>query len=471
MAKRAVFLDRDNTIIDDPGYLSDPNAVKLLPGVELAIKSFAQAGFTVVVVTNQSAVARGMITEEMLDEIHDEMRRQLTGKGARIDGIYYCPYHPEGSVEAYAKDSELRKPRPGMLLKAAKEMNIDLAASWMIGDSPRDVEAGKRAGCKTIRIRLPKGKANGQPETPDNADFYVRNLVDAARVVMREIKNPTVAPPSSAQTASASAAAETVAAPAPQSPAQAPRPKPAPQAAQPPRTAQSRPPEQNQPPSPAAEQREKQAAAQPPLPLGIEAIHQPPAASARKPKAQTIQARQEAQHQPAQDQARKPQPDQADQQAPQSQPAEPEAQAQAPAADAQQPPQPDSSQEQDMAPTAPANPQPQPASNSAQRRPTQPAPAPAMDDPQTQRGDDERLAAAIFRQMQENAQFAEAPPEKFCLSKLFAAVIQVVAGIVLLFVISRILTGSDPTNAILWALVAIVLQVMALTFYVMKPNQ
>ena len=200
MAHRAVFMDRDRTLILDPGYISDPSAVKLLPGVELAIKSLQQAGYKIVVVTNQSGVARGLITEEALQMIHAELRRQLSDKGVHLDGIYYCPYHPAGTVEKYAKESQLRKPQPGMLLKAASEMGIDLVSSWMVGDSARDVEAGQRAGCRTIRVRLsnqhlPAG-ANSDDEGVQ-ADHVVRNLVDAAKVILRQ--GPRETPPPKAQ--------------------------------------------------------------------------------------------------------------------------------------------------------------------------------------------------------------------------------------------------------------------------------
>lgn len=188
MARKAVFLDRDGTIIEDPGYLSDPDEVTLLPGVELAIKSLSQAGYLVVVVTNQSGIARGMFTEETLDLIHDRLRELLHEKGARIDGMYYCPFLPEGSVEQYAVESDLRKPKPGMLLEAADELDIDLQRSWMVGDSPRDVEAGQRAGTRTIRLRLPKSEPRKDSADTPQADFIVRNLVDAARVIIREEK-------------------------------------------------------------------------------------------------------------------------------------------------------------------------------------------------------------------------------------------------------------------------------------------
>jgi len=207
MGDKCVFFDRDRTIIEDPGYLTDPEAVKLMPGVDLAMRGLADEGFKLVVVTNQSAVARGMITEEGLEKIHDELRRQLGERGVELDAIYYCPYHPDGTVEEYARESVDRKPQPGMLLRAAKELTLDLTASWMVGDSPRDVEAGQRAGCRTIRVRSATeddgGDALASRETPHleagadedaQADFTVRNLVDAARVIVREVAGaPAVA--------------------------------------------------------------------------------------------------------------------------------------------------------------------------------------------------------------------------------------------------------------------------------------
>lgn len=189
MGRKAVFLDRDGTIIEDPGYLSDPKEVKLLPGVELALKSLSQAGYLLVVVTNQSGIARGMFTEETLDLIHDRLRELLHEKNARIDAVYHCPFLPEGSVEQYAVDSDLRKPKPGMLLEAADELDIDLERSWTVGDSPRDVEAGQRAGTRTIRLRTPHGAGREDATDTVRADFIVRNLVDAARVIVREEKS------------------------------------------------------------------------------------------------------------------------------------------------------------------------------------------------------------------------------------------------------------------------------------------
>lgn len=228
MSNRAVFLDRDNTIIEDPGYISDPSLVKLLPGAELAVKSLVTAGYKIVVVTNQSGVARGLLTEETLRKIHDELRRQLQDKGTRVDAIYYCPFHPEGTVEPYAVDSDLRKPKPGMLLKAAVELNLDLRRSWMVGDGARDIEAGMRAGCRTIRIRSSKAPGGDDKSSDDDvqADFTVRNVVEAARVILREAptgtSEPAVATPSAPiEPPSAGAPTATSTQAAPSSPADA----------------------------------------------------------------------------------------------------------------------------------------------------------------------------------------------------------------------------------------------------------
>ena len=147
----AVFLDRDGTLIEHVHYLSDPAAVRLLPGAAEALKKLRRAGFAVVLVTNQSAIGRGMLTEDRLDEIHTEMRRQLAACGATIDGIYYCPVVPTSDDRSVVEHPD-RKPGPGMLLRAAVDLKLDLAASWMVGDLISDVFAGLNAGCRSILL-------------------------------------------------------------------------------------------------------------------------------------------------------------------------------------------------------------------------------------------------------------------------------------------------------------------------------
>jgi len=144
--KKAIFLDRDGTIIADRGFVHKKEDVELLPGAARAIRMANQAGFLVVVVTNQSGVARGYFTEEDVQALNQYLAEILAQEGAHIDAFYYCPHHPEAPVKTYRKVCSCRKPQPGLILKAARELNIDLTQSWMMGDSPRDVEAGKRAG-------------------------------------------------------------------------------------------------------------------------------------------------------------------------------------------------------------------------------------------------------------------------------------------------------------------------------------
>ncbi len=144
----AVFLDRDGVIIGDIGYLNDPKHVRLLPGVSGAIKSLNEHHVPVFSVSNQSGVARGMYKEQAIPLVHMEIERQLAKDGATIDGWYWCPHLPQGIVPEYAIECECRKPKPGMLLQAAKEHSLDLSCAWMIGDKEIDVATGGAVGAK-----------------------------------------------------------------------------------------------------------------------------------------------------------------------------------------------------------------------------------------------------------------------------------------------------------------------------------
>lgn len=154
--QKAIFLDRDGTINEYVGFLTNIDEFKLLDDVADAIKKINASGFLAIVVTNQPVVARGEVTYEQLDEIHHKMETLLGQEGAYLDAIYYCPHHPHsgyaGEVKSLKIECECRKPKPGMLMKAAKDYNIDLEQSWMIGDSKNDILAGKNAGCKTVLI-------------------------------------------------------------------------------------------------------------------------------------------------------------------------------------------------------------------------------------------------------------------------------------------------------------------------------
>jgi D,D-heptose 1,7-bisphosphate phosphatase len=181
MADKAIFLDRDNTLIEDPGYISDPDQVKLLEGVAETLNALRAMGYKLVVVSNQSAVARGIVTEEVLAQIHKRLEQLIVEEGASLDRIYYCPYHPNGAIPKYRRDSDMRKPNPGMLLEASRDMDIDLAESWMVGNDAGDVEAGSRAGCKTILLDS-RGRVRLEPGRP-GPDYRAVNLKEVVNIV------------------------------------------------------------------------------------------------------------------------------------------------------------------------------------------------------------------------------------------------------------------------------------------------
>lgn len=163
--QKAVFIDRDGTINKYVGLLRDLDEFELIDGVAEAIKKINQSGFLAIVVTNQPVVARGEVTLSELEEIHNKMETLLGEAAAYLDGIYYCPHHPhrgyEGERPEYKIECECRKPKPGMLKKAAEDFNIDLSQSWMVGDGENDIKAGIAAGCKTAMIAN-EGKEFGQ---------------------------------------------------------------------------------------------------------------------------------------------------------------------------------------------------------------------------------------------------------------------------------------------------------------------
>ena len=154
----AVFLDRDGTVIVEVDYLADPERVELYAGAASALRRLAEAGYALVLITNQSGVARGVLDEERLAEVHARLARELAAEGVALDGVYYCPHHPEHGGAAYAKDCDCRKPRPGMLLEAARDLELDLGRSWMVGDAARDLEAGWAVGARGLLVATGKGK-------------------------------------------------------------------------------------------------------------------------------------------------------------------------------------------------------------------------------------------------------------------------------------------------------------------------
>jgi D-glycero-D-manno-heptose 1,7-bisphosphate phosphatase len=171
--KRGVFVDRDGVInrgAAEGDYILRWDDFHFLPGVPEAIRALQDAGWRVMVVTNQRCVGKGLLTIAELEAIHQKMKEELAKAGAKLDGIYYCPHAKEAQCDC-------RKPSPGMLLRAARAHDIDLSASWMVGNSERDMEAGRRAGCRTVRI-VADGPADGE------SDYFAFDLLEASKRIL-----------------------------------------------------------------------------------------------------------------------------------------------------------------------------------------------------------------------------------------------------------------------------------------------
>jgi D-glycero-D-manno-heptose 1,7-bisphosphate phosphatase len=156
----AVFLDRDGTINEQMGYINHSSRFILLPGTAEAIRTLNEHNIPVVVVTNQSGLARGYFPLSLLDEVHAKMKRQLAAEGAHIDGLYICPHHPEAKEERYRKVCDCRKPKTGLLEQAAAELNLDLSRSFMVGDRWSDLKCGVRAGATSILVLTGYGRGD-----------------------------------------------------------------------------------------------------------------------------------------------------------------------------------------------------------------------------------------------------------------------------------------------------------------------
>jgi D-glycero-D-manno-heptose 1,7-bisphosphate phosphatase len=152
MMNRAIFLDKDGTLIPDIPYNVDPERITLSNNVVAGLIKLQTEGYKLIIISNQSGVARGYFTEDKLFAVADKMEQLFTSEGLKLDGFYYCPHHTEGTLPPYNIACNCRKPAAGMLLRAAADHNIDLESSWMIGDILNDTEAGNRAGCKTVLI-------------------------------------------------------------------------------------------------------------------------------------------------------------------------------------------------------------------------------------------------------------------------------------------------------------------------------
>lgn len=189
--RSAVFLDRDGTLIEELEFLSRVDQVRLLPSAAQAVRLLNQSGLCVVLVTNQSGVARGCFDEKTLQQIHQKLEELLKAEGASLDAIYYCPHHPEGRIAKYRKVCECRKPASGMFRRAAQDLLIDLKRSAAIGDSLRDVEAGKASGTYGVLVETGYGKKElarltGAAVRSKNSspDFVASGILQAAQWVV-----------------------------------------------------------------------------------------------------------------------------------------------------------------------------------------------------------------------------------------------------------------------------------------------
>jgi len=182
----AVFIDRDGTLTDEVGYVNHPDRLRLLPRSAEAIRRLNRAGVAAVVVTNQAGVARGYFSEAILDMVTSELVSQLARAGARLDGVYVCPHHPSEGTPPYRALCDCRKPQPGLLLRAAEELRLDLARSIVVGDKPSDLELAPKVGARSVLVLTGYGRGEWEyrrdqfPIAPDHVADDLLSAVDWA---------------------------------------------------------------------------------------------------------------------------------------------------------------------------------------------------------------------------------------------------------------------------------------------------
>jgi D-glycero-D-manno-heptose 1,7-bisphosphate phosphatase len=189
--KKAVFLDRDGTVNEEVGYMRDLSLLTLIPGVGKAVRKLNDAGFLVVLVTNQSGVARGYFPESLVAEAHARLEELLGADGARIDAVYYCPHHPTAGTSVHTRVCACRKPGTGLIDQAARDLAIDVHRSYMVGDKWSDVELGHRAGAASILVRsgfAADDPGNARPEHVADPDFTAHDLAEAADWIIAHSK-------------------------------------------------------------------------------------------------------------------------------------------------------------------------------------------------------------------------------------------------------------------------------------------
>jgi D-glycero-D-manno-heptose 1,7-bisphosphate phosphatase len=183
---KAIFLDKDGTLVENEPYNVDPAKIRFYSDVRESVKMFAEAGYLLVVVSNQPGVARGVFPEVALRKVERALRGGLREMGVSLAGFYYCPHDPKGSVPQYRVDCECRKPQPGLLVQAAQELDIELEKSWMIGDILHDVEAGNRAGCRSVLVDR-GNETEWHYNELRRPDLVARDMRDAAAKIVGEL--------------------------------------------------------------------------------------------------------------------------------------------------------------------------------------------------------------------------------------------------------------------------------------------
>lgn len=185
MKKRAVFLDRDGTINKDPGYINKADNLRILPGVYRALKKLKKSDFYMIITSNQSGIARGLIKMEELERVNEELIKRLRKKNIVVDKIYFCPHLASGIIHPWNRKCSCRKPAAGMLEKAARDFNLDLKKSFVVGDKLTDILAGKKCNCKTILVLTGDGKKEKRNITgKTKPDFIARNLNEAVNWII-----------------------------------------------------------------------------------------------------------------------------------------------------------------------------------------------------------------------------------------------------------------------------------------------
>lgn len=186
MKNKAIFLDRDGTIIQDRGYICHLFESEIFPFAYEAVRIMNENQFKVIGITNQSSIARGICSPEQVETLHLTIREKLQVRQALIEKFYYCPYHADGEIPAYKKEHPWRKPSPGMLIQAARDFNIQLSHSYMMGDNLIDIQAGKNAGCRTVLVLTGKGLQTKEKLEKENInpDLICKNILTAIKEII-----------------------------------------------------------------------------------------------------------------------------------------------------------------------------------------------------------------------------------------------------------------------------------------------